>query len=94
MIISIKTISIKNVNCLAEPSNQLGYPTDEAQINNRLSEILNRDNHCVYTAEIDGKTVGWIHGFLPTGWKAMPLWKSADWWSAMRIVFMSGSDSD
>jgi len=43
---------------------QLGYAADESNIKNRLSAIINHNEHCVFAAEIDGEIVGWIHGFI------------------------------
>jgi GNAT superfamily N-acetyltransferase len=47
---------------LAQLSDQLGYPSDAAQVRQRLDGILPRDDQRVIVAEDDrGHPLGWIH---------------------------------
>jgi len=47
---------------ISELSKQLGYPTCESDIKERLNTILNSNDHIVYVAFVpNGKTIAWIH---------------------------------
>ena len=47
---------------ISELSNQLGYPTSEADSIENLGTILKSDDHIVYVVVLpDGKVIGWIH---------------------------------
>lgn len=48
---------------IAQLSNQLGYPTDNNEIEQRLEEILNNKDNCVFVVVENKKIIGWIHGF-------------------------------
>jgi hypothetical protein len=44
-------------------SQQLGYETTREKTQQRLAEILNRNDNCVFVAVDDTLVIGWIHGF-------------------------------
>lgn len=60
---SIRKVDIKDSESIAELSNQLGYESDSRVIEHRLSELLKNPDHCVFVASVNGKIIGWIHGF-------------------------------
>ena len=64
MQISIRIAKINDSEFITELSNQLGYETRNADIQNRLEKILTNTDNCVYVATESGKIVGWIHGFF------------------------------
>ena len=50
---------VERVTALCE---QLGYPSSQKQVQPRLHQIRQRDDHAVYVAErADGCVVGWVH---------------------------------
>jgi predicted N-acetyltransferase YhbS len=49
---------------LAALSGELGYPSTEDALVERLASVLGRDDHLVCVAEKDGKVVGWLHAFV------------------------------
>ncbi|MCB0745812.1 MAG: GNAT family N-acetyltransferase, partial [Ignavibacteriae bacterium] len=63
MEIIIRNAEIKDSESITELSNQLGYETLNTDIQNRLNTILKHPENCVYVATVNGKVIGWIHGF-------------------------------
>ncbi|HPF98043.1 MAG TPA: GNAT family N-acetyltransferase [Mangrovimonas sp.] len=63
MEIIIRNAEIKDSESITELSNQLGYETLNTDIQNRLNAILKHPENCVYVATVNGKVIGWIHGF-------------------------------
>ena len=63
MEITIRDAEINDSESITELSNQLGYKTLNAEVQNRLQTILEHPDNCVYVALKSGKVVGWIHGF-------------------------------
>ncbi len=58
----IRNATINDASDISELSKELGYPTSELEIKNRLNYILNSDDHIVYVVFLsDGKVVAWIH---------------------------------
>jgi GNAT superfamily N-acetyltransferase len=49
---------------MAELSGQLGYPSTEQDLVDRLAWVLQRDDHLVLVAQKDGRVVGWLHAFV------------------------------
>lgn len=60
----IRLAEVRNAASLAEPSAQLGYPSTESELVDRLSSVLTRDDHLVLGAESAAKLVGWLHAFM------------------------------
>jgi GNAT superfamily N-acetyltransferase len=57
-----RTEDIERIVALCE---QLGYPSSQEQVRERLCQIQQRDDHAVYVAErADGRVVGWVHVFI------------------------------
>lgn len=46
---------------IAALSGQLGYPTTEEAVLERLRAIVQRPDHAVFVAEMAGLVVGWVH---------------------------------
>lgn len=63
MEIIIRNAEIKDSESITELSNQLGYETLNTDIQNRLNTILKHPENCIYVATVNGKVIGWIHGF-------------------------------
>lgn len=64
MQILIRIAEINDSEFITELSNQLGYESQNVDIQNRLKQILANIDNCVYVAIENGKIVGWIHGFF------------------------------
>ncbi|HHT06208.1 MAG TPA: GNAT family N-acetyltransferase [Hydrogenispora sp.] len=43
---------------------QLGHQAESSQISTRLLDLLQRDDHKVLVAQVDGEIAGWVHAFL------------------------------
>lgn len=63
MNFSIRTAETSDSAAIAELSGQLGYASNKEETQNRLSEILKTNDHCVFVATDHEKVIGWIHGF-------------------------------
>lgn len=63
MILFSRKAELKDSEFLTELSNQLGYETTNEKIQNRLSEILNSADNCVFVILDNENIIGWIHGF-------------------------------
>ncbi|MCP4348545.1 MAG: GNAT family N-acetyltransferase [Desulfobacterales bacterium] len=58
----IRNATINDVSDISELSNQLGYPSSEAEIKERLDSVLNSDDHAIFVAyQPDQKVIAWIH---------------------------------
>jgi GNAT superfamily N-acetyltransferase len=63
--INIRKAALTDAAAVTELSAQLGYPTSVGQLQNRLSAILNSNEHTVFVACLsEGNVIGWIHVFL------------------------------
>ena len=61
-LFKIRNATINDASDISELSKQLGYPTCEPDIKERLNTILNSDDNVVYVAFItSGKVIAWIH---------------------------------
>jgi GNAT superfamily N-acetyltransferase len=54
---------LKDAECIANLSTQLGYGSTIEEIRTRLSDVLNHADHCVYVIIDNEDIIGWIHGF-------------------------------
>ncbi|MBI2280889.1 MAG: GNAT family N-acetyltransferase, partial [Bacteroidetes bacterium] len=63
MSTSTRIARINDVEYITELSCQLGYETTREKTRQRLTEILNHTDNCVFVAVNDAKVIGWIHGF-------------------------------
>ena len=62
-MVQIREISEKDAESVATLSTQLGYESDIEQTSARIKRINNSNENCAFVALVDGKAVGWIHGF-------------------------------
>jgi GNAT superfamily N-acetyltransferase len=62
-IVKIRLALKDDIPALAILSGQLGYPASPEEMEERLDAISDYFSHAVFVAEINGKVVGWIHGF-------------------------------
>ena len=62
-MVQIREISEKDAESVATLSTQLGYESDIKQTSARIKRINNSSENCAFVALVDGKLVGWIHGF-------------------------------
>ena len=61
----IRKAELDDAPMIADLSNQLGYQSTVEQAENRLTTILNSEDHAVLLVCLsDGEVVGWIHTFL------------------------------
>lgn len=63
MSTSTRTATINDVEYITELSCQLGYETTREKTRQRLTEILNHTDNCVFVVVNNAKVIGWIHGF-------------------------------
>jgi GNAT superfamily N-acetyltransferase len=63
MKITIRNVALKDSESITELSNQLGYQSENRIIQERLTDIMNRDENYILVALTNEKIVGWIHGF-------------------------------
>jgi N-acetylglutamate synthase-like GNAT family acetyltransferase len=63
MNLFLRQAELKDVEFITELSNQLGYKTTIEKIQNRISEILNNVDNCVYVIIDNENIIGWIHCF-------------------------------
>jgi GNAT superfamily N-acetyltransferase len=57
-----RTEDVERITVLCE---QLGYPSSQEQVQQRLQQIQRQDDHAVYVAErADGRVLGWVHVFV------------------------------
>jgi len=62
--ILIRSARHEDSEVLAGLSGELGYPTDRAELAERLSGLLDRSDHAVAVAvDPEGGVVGWVHAF-------------------------------
>ncbi|HPQ22364.1 MAG TPA: GNAT family N-acetyltransferase [Saprospiraceae bacterium] len=61
--IIIRSAKKNDANSITRLSHQLGYETLEETLQNRLINIIENRDNCVYVACINENIVGWIHGF-------------------------------
>ena len=64
--ILIRLANKEDIPALVELSGQLGYPTSQEEMTERLEDMSDYFRHAIYVAEVEGKVVGWIHGFART----------------------------
>jgi GNAT superfamily N-acetyltransferase len=60
----IRAAALDDSDALAALSTELGYPTSPDVQRTRLELLLNRLEHAVFVAEMDGRVIGWLHVFL------------------------------
>lgn len=63
MALFSRVAELKDSELIAGLSNQLGYDTSNEKTSNRLSEILNNPDNCVFVVLDNENLIGWIHGF-------------------------------
>ena len=62
---TIRLACVEDVPALTRLSEELGYAAREDDIANRLMELINDNEHIIYTAVLPtGHVVGWIHGII------------------------------
>ncbi len=60
----IRNATINDVSDIAELSNELGYPSSETEIKDRLNSILSLDDHTLIVAyQPLNKVIAWIHAY-------------------------------
>jgi N-acetylglutamate synthase-like GNAT family acetyltransferase len=60
---NIRLAKKEDIPALADLSDQLGYPVTLEEMEKRLEAMSDYFVHAVFVAEVDGKVVGWVHGF-------------------------------
>lgn len=63
MSTSTRIATVNDAEYITELSCQLGYETTREKTQQRLTEILNNTDNCVFVAVNNAKVIGWIHGF-------------------------------
>jgi GNAT superfamily N-acetyltransferase len=43
---------------------QLGYPASQEEVQRRLNQIQQHEQHAVYVAELSGHVIGWVHAYV------------------------------
>ncbi|HTX90305.1 MAG TPA: GNAT family N-acetyltransferase [Anaerolineales bacterium] len=57
----IRKANLQDSAALAGLCTQLGYPSTGADLLQRLPGVLDRPDHTVIVAEVEGRLAGWIH---------------------------------
>jgi GNAT superfamily N-acetyltransferase len=57
----IRLACVDDAERAAELATQLGYPTTPEEMQRRLAQVLQVEEHAVYVAVWDGRVVGWVH---------------------------------
>ena len=58
----IRRAVLDDARPIANLAEQLGYPNTTDEIKQRLTELLSRDDHAVFVAQTDSRSViGWVH---------------------------------
>lgn len=63
MNLSSRKATLNDCVLMTQLSNQLGYETTAAKLKNRLAEILDSPDDCVFVVLDNETIIGWIHGF-------------------------------
>ena len=58
---TIRAARLSDAGEIAQLTTQLGYDVTEAVAADRLSRLLRRDDQQFFVADVDGRTVGWVH---------------------------------
>ena len=60
----IRSVSIQDAAGVALLSDQLGYPSTEAEVHGFILDLMADDDHAVFVAESGADSIiGWIHAF-------------------------------
>lgn len=63
--VTVRPARMDDAATISELCGQLGYACSAEQVRPRLGELLARQDHAVFVAELDGATVvGWVHVYL------------------------------
>ncbi|MDF2840928.1 MAG: GCN5-related N-acetyltransferase [Clostridia bacterium] len=63
--IVVRKAEIHDIGGIAPLCSQLGYPCTFEEINGRINELMNDDEHVIYVAvNSEGNIVGWIHSYI------------------------------
>jgi predicted N-acetyltransferase YhbS len=60
----LRPADTQDAAALAALSGELGYPSTDDELVERLASVLGKDDHLVCVAEMNGKVVGWLHAFV------------------------------
>jgi GNAT superfamily N-acetyltransferase len=59
--IVVRPVCVKDADRMAELATQLDYPTKPEEMQRRLAQVLQVEDHAIYIAELGDRVVGWIH---------------------------------
>lgn len=69
-MITIRRATLADLGALVDLNDQLGYPTTESELRERLEPILASDEDAILVAVDSGDAVGWIHVAIERGLEA------------------------
>ena len=58
---TVRSANLQDSSRLAELCTQLGYPSTAGQLTRRLPVLLERGDHAILVAEVNGSVSGWVH---------------------------------
>jgi GNAT superfamily N-acetyltransferase len=61
---TIRLASSGDAERIAVLCQQLGYPASQEDVQRRLSQIRQDEQHAVYAAELSGHLIGWVHIYV------------------------------
>ena len=67
---AIRPATLEDAPALVDLNDQLGYPTTEADMIERLTPILPSEEHAMLVATDNGRPIAWIHVALEHGLEA------------------------
>jgi len=62
--VTIRVARVSDAGAIATLTTQLGYEVTSAEVADRLSRILRKDDQQFFIAEVDARVIGWVHAVL------------------------------
>jgi len=59
----IRKVCIEDAESINHLSIQLGYKLSFQETTIQIKEVIHREDHCVFVIILEGRLIGWIHGF-------------------------------
>lgn len=60
----ITTATVEMVTDLVQLSQTLGYQTSASKVQDRVQRIIDRPDHCLLVATVDGEVAGFCHAYI------------------------------
>ena len=57
----IRSAELQDSQALADLCTQLGYPSTEQEVRDRLEQMADFPHHALFAAEVSGRVIGYVH---------------------------------